>query len=237
MFTILGSDGKQYGPVPADKVQAWMRDGRANLQTKAQRQGEAEWRTLGEFAEFSATPPPPPVEADRPTPAATFAEAAAPGLADRFVRLGAVILDNVIAISCAAPGLLVLGMSFLRAVLVVSRGGEPDFSEIEVFHLVLGLILLGVGGLGLLIVQVWLLATRGQTIGKKLLKIRIVREPGHAAAGFVHAWLLRNFVTGFIRAVPWIGFVFTLVDVCFIFRDDRRCLHDLIAGTKVVQAE
>ena len=80
-------------------------------------------------------------------------------------------------------------------------------------------------------------AISGQTIGKKLLKIRIVREPGHAAAGFVHAWLLRNFVTGFIRAVPWSGFVFTLVDVCFIFRDDRRCLHDLIAGTKVVQAE
>jgi hypothetical protein len=71
MFTIIGADGKQYGPVPADKVQAWIRDGRANLQTKAQRVGEAEWRTLGEFAEFSAAAVPPPLAAaPAPAPAA-----------------------------------------------------------------------------------------------------------------------------------------------------------------------
>jgi uncharacterized RDD family membrane protein YckC len=29
---------------------------------------------------------------------------------------------------------------------------------------------------------------------------------------------------------------FHIVDWCMIFRDDQRCLHDLIAGTRVVQA-
>ena len=33
-----------------------------------------------------------------------------------------------------------------------------------------------------------------------------------------------------------LGFVFLLVDFCFIFREDARCLHDLSAGTKVVKA-
>jgi len=54
MFTILGADGKEYGPVAADKIQAWITGGRANLQTKARREGETEWKTLGDFAEFNA---------------------------------------------------------------------------------------------------------------------------------------------------------------------------------------
>jgi len=29
--------------------------------------------------------------------------------------------------------------------------------------------------------------------------------------------------------------LFHLVDCLFIFRQDRRCLHDLIAGTRVVR--
>ena len=33
-----------------------------------------------------------------------------------------------------------------------------------------------------------------------------------------------------------LGFVFLFVDYCFIFREDQRCLHDLIAGTQVVRA-
>jgi hypothetical protein len=59
MFTILGADGKEYGPVPAGKVQEWISGGRANLQTKARRVEETEWKTLGDFPEFSAPPPPP----------------------------------------------------------------------------------------------------------------------------------------------------------------------------------
>ena len=31
------------------------------------------------------------------------------------------------------------------------------------------------------------------------------------------------------------GGLFSIVDICFIFRDDRRCIHDLIAGTQVVK--
>ncbi len=59
MFTILGADGKEYGPVTAGRVHEWISGGRANLQTKARRADETEWKTLGEFPEFSAAPPPP----------------------------------------------------------------------------------------------------------------------------------------------------------------------------------
>lgn len=58
MFTILGADGKEYGPVAEAKIKEWIIGGRANLQTKARRAEETEWRTLGDFPEFGAQPPP-----------------------------------------------------------------------------------------------------------------------------------------------------------------------------------
>lgn len=57
MFTILGADGKEYGPVPVGKVHEWINGGRANLQTKARRADETEWKTLGDYPEFAAPPP------------------------------------------------------------------------------------------------------------------------------------------------------------------------------------
>jgi uncharacterized RDD family membrane protein YckC len=38
-----------------------------------------------------------------------------------------------------------------------------------------------------------------------------------------------------LESIPLLGGLFSLVNVCFIFRDDRRCIHDLIADTIVVK--
>jgi hypothetical protein len=75
MFTILGADGKEYGPVPTAKVHEWINGGRANRQTKARRSDETEWKTLGDFAEFSA---PAPATDPGPGPAPGAAPTAAP---------------------------------------------------------------------------------------------------------------------------------------------------------------
>jgi uncharacterized RDD family membrane protein YckC len=86
--------------------------------------------------------------------------------------------------------------------------------------------------LGLIGYQVFLLATRGQTLGKKWMGIKVVRtDGGPASAGSL---IVMRFVVaqGILGAIP----VYGLIDVLFIFRDDRRCVHDLIAGTKVVVA-
>lgn len=54
MFTIIGGDGQEYGPVSAEQLRAWIAAGRANLDTQAKLAGSAEWRRLGDFPEFSA---------------------------------------------------------------------------------------------------------------------------------------------------------------------------------------
>lgn len=63
MFTIIGGDGKEYGPATADQLRQWITAGRANLDTKAKALGTDEWRRLGDFAEFAAADTPPPLGA------------------------------------------------------------------------------------------------------------------------------------------------------------------------------
>jgi len=61
MFKILGSDGKEYGPISGDQVRQWLREGRAGAPTLAQRDGTAEWLPLSalpEFAELLRQPDP-----------------------------------------------------------------------------------------------------------------------------------------------------------------------------------
>ncbi|MEO6004206.1 MAG: GYF domain-containing protein [Opitutus sp.] len=81
MFTIIGGDGKEYGPVTAEQLRAWIAAGRANLETKAKAAGSDEWRPLRDFPEFAGGPsvstPPPlthaPVRAEGPVDAASYA--------------------------------------------------------------------------------------------------------------------------------------------------------------------
>ncbi len=47
---------------------------------------------------------------------------------------------------------------------------------------------------------------------------------------------LRYLPTQVIVAIPVVGALYALVDALFIFGAEQRCLHDLIAGTKVVLA-
>jgi len=86
------------------------------------------------------------------------------------------------------------------------------------------------------IYQMAKLSTRGQTVGKRAMKIRVVKRDG-AQPGFVHAVLLRELVNVLPSAIPFIGRAYAIVDFLFVFRADRRCLHDLIAGTRVVRAD
>lgn len=87
--------------------------------------------------------------------------------------------------------------------------------------------------LGLLVYQLRLVSMTGQTIGKRFVGIRIVLKEGLVNGGFVVNVVKRGLVNGLLCLFPG----YFVVDCCFVFREDRRCLHDLIAGTCVIQAE
>ena len=53
MYRILGTDGRQYGPVSAEQLRGWIAEGRANAQTHALAEGATEWKQLGTLPEFA----------------------------------------------------------------------------------------------------------------------------------------------------------------------------------------
>ncbi len=63
MFNIIGADGKQYGPVAAEQIRQWVREGRANGTSRIQAVDGTIWQTLAmtpEFADLFNSPAPPP---------------------------------------------------------------------------------------------------------------------------------------------------------------------------------
>jgi hypothetical protein len=52
-YTIIGGDGKQYGPISADEMRKWVAEGRLNAQSLAKAESDAEFRTLATFPEFA----------------------------------------------------------------------------------------------------------------------------------------------------------------------------------------
>jgi hypothetical protein len=53
MFTIIGGDGKEYGPITDADVRQWIAEGRLSAQSQAKGEGDAEFRPLAQFPEFA----------------------------------------------------------------------------------------------------------------------------------------------------------------------------------------
>ena len=65
------------------------------------------------------------------------------------------------------------------------------------------------------------------------MKIKIVDLQGDQV-GISKLYFLRYLFFSLVSQVPQVGGLIGLVDVLFIFGKERRCLHDLLAGTRVV---
>lgn len=119
---------------------------------------------------------------------------------------------------------LVDSFVWLAPMLLLFFGaGAPDAMGVLLAVSVLGM-------LGILGYQCHLANESGQSIGKRMMNIRVVRSDG-SPASLGRIILLRNVVP---HAIGSLCGIFGLVDACLIFGQERRCLHDLIADTIVV---
>jgi uncharacterized RDD family membrane protein YckC len=148
--------------------------------------------------------------------------------AGRLRRLGAAILDSIVlGLVMFLPAGFIAGFSAVRA--------AGDFNLENLPPSAGAAILLGAlvwGGI------TWYLVHRnGQTIGKKMLAIKVVRTDGSRATVGRIFWV-RNVPFWIAGAVPWfnLGNIFSLVDALLIFRASNQCLHDQVADTIVVDA-
>jgi len=58
-YFLIGTDGRQYGPLSQDDVVTWLTDGRASRYSRARRETEAQWAALRDMPEFEAATRPP----------------------------------------------------------------------------------------------------------------------------------------------------------------------------------
>jgi len=148
-------------------------------------------------------------------------------LAGRWERLGAAIVDGLLLLVIMAP-LMYFGGYFGAAMEAAQRGQQLGIGQILLWTLI--------GFVVFVAVQAYPLNLNGQTWGKKLLDIKIVDLAGSKPA-LATLFVKRYLPIQVISAIPIIGPLFGLVNVLFIFRADKRCIHDLIAGTRVVSAK
>lgn len=158
---------------------------------------------------------------------------AAGDLASRWQRLGAALLDFLPTVGALVPFFIgVMTKALSGQALAAADGGNPLTPFLAAGRLgVVSLVLL----VAVLVTQWTLLGLRGQTFGKIIARIRVVRLDG-SRASFFHTVVVRNwpfFLCGLFLGNA--GSVVGTVDTLFVFRRDKRCLHDLIAGTKVVR--
>jgi uncharacterized RDD family membrane protein YckC len=159
-------------------------------------------------------------------------------LAERGARLLAATIDELILLAISLP--IVIG-AIPAMVALVSGTGTADLESLDT----MSVLRLMVGGPGTTItilaliawciITAWLVATNGQSIGKRLVGIKVVRTDG-SRASFARIFLLRNVINGLPNLLPYVGLLYQLVDPLLIYQESRQCLHDKIADTIVVRA-
>ncbi len=140
--------------------------------------------------------------------------------ASKTDRLFAAIIDSVIGLLFMLPMFFVFGVGELQ---------EPSTS------VTIGLLVYG-AVLTLLVHGYWL-HYYGQTLGKKFMAIRVENIEG-GKASLTTIYFKRMLPMQLIGLVPAVGqLIAGLLNPLFIFRKERRCLHDYIAKTKVIYVE
>lgn len=139
-------------------------------------------------------------------------------LATPMRRLGGFAIDSII---------------YLAMVLVVLIWADVDlqaFAEGETplpnSVLLVNLVLVG-------FYQVTLTAIRGQTIGKMIVRTRVIDQD----TGAIPSWqqsFLRWGAPAAIGVVPWLGYLVLVMYAWLLWDRRRQGLHDKLAGTLVV---
>lgn len=159
-------------------------------------------------------------------------------LAPRGHRLGAAILDSIfggifiVAVLFAAGFVSGIFLEDAEAFWVNNFGGGPDGQ----MSWLGAALLMAVALSGWLLINGYFIVRNGQTLGKLILKIKMVRADSGALPSLPRVVFLRFLPVNLVALIPLVGNLILLADALFIFGDERRCLHDRIAGTRVVLA-
>lgn len=142
--------------------------------------------------------------------------------ASRWHRFLATLLDTLIIMVVVTPLEWLTG-TFDRT-MQASQAGSIYQAESIFWSFV---------GFGVMLLFNWSHLLEGQTIGKRVLKLKMVRKDG-SPCDRNRLILWRMLPLQVVIFIPVIGAIIALADCFSIFRSSRYMLHDDVADTKVV---
>jgi uncharacterized RDD family membrane protein YckC len=219
-YKIIGGDGAEYGPAPLAELKDWIRDGRVAAMTKVWRSDLSIWSPADRYTELheelASLHAAASAAADRVLPPAGF-----------WARLAAYLIDHIV--------LVVIFLAVWTPIAAPRHWQIPDlpaapltdaamqqfreqFSSwmdkaIPIFYPLF------------LLYDVLLNGRFGATVGKMMIGAKITMLDG-SPIGYNRALL--RWMAARLSDVLFFGYV--LIGL----RRDKRGLHDLLAGTKVV---
>ncbi|GAA5506641.1 RDD family protein [Novipirellula caenicola] len=143
-------------------------------------------------------------------------------------RIGGALLDGLFYMA----GYIVVAVMMGLLMPAAEAGDNPAATGIGLVILLVALCIMLVP----FIINMVLISMSGQSLGKKIVKTRIVDRHTGIPVGFLHGVLIRNLAFGAITGIPIIGGVIALVDIGFLFSENHETLHDKLAQTLVVEA-
>ena len=111
MYYVIGADQREYGPVSAEDVQAWIAQGRLTAQSLARPDQTVGWRPLTDFPEFAQA-----LAQAAPAAYPKLAGTPAPPSSDNNMALASLILGCVSLVCCQPLAIvgLILGLISLN---------------------------------------------------------------------------------------------------------------------------
>ena len=219
-YKIIGGDGREYGPVTLDEIKSWIRDGRIGRQTQVSRSDMGTWLAASQYQEFQ-----PEIGLVKATGGEVFGdELDAVGF---WPRVAAFIVDAILLSLVLwvvwIPIAKIMGWPVqIQPPATTGTFKLDDFMPViwlaakqAIFSFILRMIY-----------EVFMNGRFGATIGKLIIGAKIVRLDG-SPLEYKYAFFrfLARLLNEFACHLPYL---------MVAFREDKRGLHDLIVGTRVI---
>ncbi len=250
MQIYLARNNQQAGPYTLEELNQMLATQQVLLTDLAWHQGMKEWKPLGELTQGkfvyqpqlapTAQPPLPEFNTAPQAESVTTTSTTAIKKAGVVKRMFAKFIDFLIF---SLPQLVVSFMHFPFDEVMKLNGqitAEDQMRIVQIFvdsiPNTLEYALLGYA-LFILFLQNELVKRSGQTIAKKLFKLRIVDATTHQLTGSFRGFFVRSFLflvmVQFVGLFPLLALVLML-DFVLLFSKENRTLHDRFARTKVI---
>ncbi len=253
MQIYLARNNQQAGPYTLEQLNQMLTSQQVLLTDLVWHEGMTEWKALGELTQgklvyqpigYNPAPPEPTPFENQDVHQVKIEKKAALNneLASIPTRVLAKVIDLLLWLPAAAiPSFFLKAEQFNELSEIQQKMQATDSPNqavqlqqqlftlipMEAWQAMFVYILIMLG------IQAFMLAKSGQSIGKKLTKIKIVDAETGEKVSLMRAFTLRSFI--FIILNMLFMPIITIIDHIFALSEKRQTLHDKLAKTKVVK--